>query len=191
MADISNARPLAIFTGYMVTAAALTATSIAVIRNGASKRRHAPSTRRRVAIALFSLLAAVSLATTWYHMFCFFRWSYEQWASGRTLIDPDRLHLGQWLRDTALFKQAWGETLETPPRAWWCLQIFGFCANWSVMLAVQGESPLEQDALNRAVTDVYSREEEAGPSPVALHAPGTDCGNLLCLQHVLPGRPSL
>ncbi|KAI4598257.1 hypothetical protein KJ359_003141 [Pestalotiopsis sp. 9143b] len=98
--------------------------------------------RRRNAIVVFSALAALSLATTWYHMFCFFQWSYREWetpraAAGPLSVDRDGLYLGDWLRDTTLFKQAWVSTLETPLRAWWSTQIFGFCAIWSVMLAAQ------------------------------------------------------
>ena len=138
IADVSNARPLAIFSGYMVTAAALTATSIAIVRNGVSKRTESYLSKRRSSMWIFGALAVASLASTWYHMFCFFRWSYVEWAKAHSLSDPDALYLGDWLRDTALFKQAWASTLETAPRAWWSLQIFGFCANWSVMLAAQG-----------------------------------------------------
>lgn len=142
MADVSNARPLAIFMGYLAACAGLAAGSIAIIRKGASKRASSSGGHRPGAIALFSVLTAGSLAITWYHMLSFFRWSYQEWASNQaaaTLADGE-LHLGEWLRDTALFKQAWASALETPPRAWWCMQIFGFCANWSVMLAAQGES---------------------------------------------------
>ncbi|KAL0940507.1 uncharacterized protein CTRU02_203270 [Colletotrichum truncatum] len=147
--EVSNARPLAIFTGYMVLAAALTAKSFAIIRSQRKRNASSPpqdgsagSSARRRAISVFSLLAALSLATTWYHMFRFFEWSYDQWAITHPVVaatteNPEGLRLGEWLRDTSLFKQAWASTLETGPRAWWSLQIFGFCANWSVLLAVQ------------------------------------------------------
>ncbi|KAF6808052.1 hypothetical protein CMUS01_13977 [Colletotrichum musicola] len=145
----SNVRPWAIFTGYMVLAATLTTKAIAIIRAQRRARSTgrpadgggpAPSGRR--AVVLLSLLAALSLATTWYHMFRFFEWSYGQWAIAHVAgADADGLRLGKWLRDTSLFRQAWASTLETAPRAWWSLQIFGFCANWSIMLAVQCEPP--------------------------------------------------
>ncbi|KAG7060008.1 Alpha-mannosyltransferase alg11p [Colletotrichum scovillei] len=139
----SNVRPLAIFTSYMVLAAGLTAKSIGIIRNQrrASLSRNgavaAPAHRR--ALVVFSALAALSLATTWYHMFRFFEWSYGQWATTQAPagLDSTELRLGEWLHDTSLFKQAWASTLETGPRAWWSLQIFGFCANWSAILAAQ------------------------------------------------------
>ncbi|ROT41083.1 hypothetical protein SODALDRAFT_330803 [Sodiomyces alkalinus F11] len=148
---VSNIRPLAIFTGYMVTAAALTSKCISIIlssrtasSSGQSQTKNTPPRRPRpVVTLLFALLAAVSLATTWYHMFRYFRWSYLDWAEDHLLpfggdLDPSAgPYLGAWLRDTSLFRQAWASTLETPPRAWWSLQIFGFCAHWSVMLALQ------------------------------------------------------
>ncbi|KAF6807379.1 hypothetical protein CPLU01_15802 [Colletotrichum plurivorum] len=145
---VSNVRPWAIFTGYMVLAAALTTKAIAIIRaqrrarsTGRSADGAGPAPSGRRAVVLFSLLAALSLATTWYHMFRFFEWSYGQWAIAHVAgADADGLRLGEWLRDTSLFRQAWASTLETAPRAWWSLQIFGFCANWSVMLAVQSRN---------------------------------------------------
>ncbi|KAH7160386.1 hypothetical protein B0J13DRAFT_127597 [Dactylonectria estremocensis] len=143
MDDISttNTRPIAILAGYMATAAGLTAWCISIIRKrgpvvGLSAYE---KSRRRTAVAVFGILATLSLATTWYHMFRFFQWSYLQWAASRPLDDPTALYLGRWLRDTGLFRQAWASTLETRPRAWWSTQIFGFCANWSVMLAAQSK----------------------------------------------------
>ncbi|KAK4199171.1 hypothetical protein QBC40DRAFT_85256 [Triangularia verruculosa] len=133
---VSNARPLAILASYMVTAAALTVRCISIVRHHPAQK----AKRNPAALALFSTLAAISLATTWSYMFAYFQWSYFDWAANapNTTIDG-QLHLGEWLRDTSLFKQAWFSALETPARAWWTLQIFGFCAIWSVMLSVQGQ----------------------------------------------------
>lgn len=116
----------------MITAACLTWLCISGVRRGASRAK------RPANVFLFASLSASSLATTWYHMFRFFAWSYHQWELSSPLsLTHDELYLGLWLRDTSLFKQAWVSTLETPPRAWWSMQIFGFCALFSVMLAVQ------------------------------------------------------
>ncbi|POR37077.1 Uncharacterized protein TPAR_02725 [Tolypocladium paradoxum] len=148
---VSNARPVAVFAGYMVAAAVLTAASITTVCAGASTRRHrghgrsaSHAHRPRAAIVAFAALAVLSLATTWRHMFGFFRWSYLEWAASRGQLAAEQtplseLRLGEWLRDTTLFKQAWAATLETPARAWWSLQVFGCCANWSVTLAVQAK----------------------------------------------------
>ncbi|KAH0421166.1 hypothetical protein CcaCcLH18_13599 [Colletotrichum camelliae] len=148
---VSNVRPWTIFTGYMILAAALTIKSIAIIRSQRKSSLARPAqddpgrSARRRAVPVFGILAVVSLATTWYHMFRFFEWSYQQWAISHVFAGvgitggEGGLRLGEWLRDTSLFKQAWASTLETGPRAWWSLQIFGFCANWSVLLAVQAQ----------------------------------------------------
>ncbi|KAH6673961.1 hypothetical protein F5X68DRAFT_41017 [Plectosphaerella plurivora] len=146
MDDVSNARPLAIFSGYMILAASLTAACISIIRGGAARSQRQNSSKsnprqsRTGAVIVFSLLAIISLATTWTYMFRFFSWSYQQWALAHPEHDPDTLHLGRWLRDTTLFKQAWASTLETAPRSWWSLQIFGFCGVWSVKLACQARN---------------------------------------------------
>jgi len=138
MFDVSNARPIGILAGYLTACAALAAISItSIYRKAASSNA---VSRRPKAIAVFSVLAAVSLATTWYHMFRFFQWSYQQWESTHLERLDGTVHLGEWLRDTTLFKQAWVSTLEEPPRAWWSLQIFAHCANWSVMLASYGKT---------------------------------------------------
>ncbi|KAM0389565.1 hypothetical protein ACHAQC_008877 [Fusarium culmorum] len=133
--DVSNARPIAILAGYLIACATCAGISIRTIYRQAVSSKAA--SRRPYMIIIFSALAALSLAITWYHMFGFFKWSYQQWESTRLEKLDDELHLGEWLRDTKLFKQAWVSTLERPPRAIWSLQIFAFCANWSVMLAWQ------------------------------------------------------
>ncbi|RGP77260.1 alpha-mannosyltransferase alg11p [Fusarium longipes] len=145
MLDVSNARPIGILAGYLTTCALLAVTIIRTIYHKAASSKL--TSRHRHAIIIFSALAVLSLATTWYHMFRFFQWSYQQWESTH-LENPDgELHLGQWLRDTTLFKQAWVSTLEKGPRAFWSMQIFGFCANWSVMLAWQGKTTKQKFGL--------------------------------------------
>ncbi|KAJ4017620.1 hypothetical protein NW766_003685 [Fusarium irregulare] len=133
MLDVSNARPIGILVGYLTACAALAAVSItSIYRKAASSDA---LSRRRHSIVVFSALAVLSLATTWYHMFRFFQWSYQQWAHAHPESLDGTIHLGEWLRDTTLFKQAWVSTLEEPYRAFWSLQIFAHCANWSVILA--------------------------------------------------------
>lgn len=139
MDDASNLRPLSIFSGYMLAAAVLTASCARIIHRGLSRPQQRPWPRRTQAVVLFSVLAALSLSTTWYHMFRFFERSYVEWRAtpAGLAFDDGTVHLGPWLRDTKLFRQAWATVLDSPSRAWWSLQIFGFCANWSVMLAEQ------------------------------------------------------
>lgn len=139
----SNIKPLAILASYMATAVALTIRCIAIARD----RRSQKAVARPAVVALFATLAAVSLAATWSYMFAYFRWSYLDWAARSPAAaaaaedEQQQLRLGEWLRETSLFRQAWFSALETPARAWWTLQIFGFCAIWSVMLSVQGAYP--------------------------------------------------
>lgn len=78
-------------------------------------------------------------------MFSYFSWSYNDWKIARLAVGMPVLgdgNIGDWLHDTKLFKQAWASTLSSPDRAWWSLQIFGFCANWSVTVGIQCEYPL-------------------------------------------------
>jgi hypothetical protein len=140
MLDVSNVQPISILTGYLAACAALTAISIpSIYRQAVSSKA---VSRRRNAIVIVSALASLSRATTWYHMFCFFLWSYQQWEATHPAQVDNEFHLGEWLRDTTLFKQAWVSTLEQPLRAWCSLQIFGFCSIWSVILAAEGECEL-------------------------------------------------
>lgn len=136
--NVSNARPTAILAGYLIACVTCAGISIRTIYRQAASSKAV--SRRPYMIIVFSALATLSLATTWYHKFGFFKWSYQQWESTRLEKLDNELHLGEWLRDTKLFKQAWVSTLERPPRAIWSLQIFAFCANWSVMLAWQGKA---------------------------------------------------
>lgn len=133
MASNANAVPIGILAAYMTTAAALTALCIRVIVSAPVKKKSGKPT---AAVRLFSLLALASLAITWFYMFCYFQWSYRDWAAGAGA--GDTLRLGDWLRDTSLFRQAWASALDTPARVWWTVQIFGFCAVWSVVLSVRG-----------------------------------------------------
>lgn len=141
----NNVRPIAILAGYMATAAGLTWWSIAIIlRQQRIAQTHKPapldgSPKKRV--WLFAGLAALSLATTWHYMFAFFAHSHREWAAAHAVLVDELgggLQLGPWLRDTQLFRQAWGSAMETDARFWWTQQIFGFVTVWSVVLGAEG-----------------------------------------------------
>lgn len=145
-------RSVAIFILYLAFAAALATSCITVVAgsvkrhiNALSPQAGRPYGRRLIAACVFALLAAGSLLSTWHNMFRFFRWSYLEWASVRAPPASDsacwlpKPLCQHWLRDTALFRQAWTAALATAPRAWWTIQIFGFCAIWSIMLPCQGQ----------------------------------------------------
>ncbi|KAK4182049.1 hypothetical protein QBC35DRAFT_396746 [Podospora australis] len=141
----NNTVPLAILATYLLTCLVLTIRCITIIRssNTPSQQRGlvvTQSHKKTRKITLFSILAIVSLATTWTYMLSYFRWSYFDWADTHNpaALSSDELYLGEWLRDTSLFQQAWFSALESKERSWWTLQIFGFCAVWSLSLSVQG-----------------------------------------------------
>src|SRR6266404_2523969 len=74
-------------------------------------------------------------------MISFLRWSfveYERSAPGRS-AGPTLVRVANWLRDTALFEQAWTIVCDGPLRWWWseqlCLFTVGF---WTVFLLTTG-----------------------------------------------------
>ncbi|KAJ2896891.1 uncharacterized protein MKZ38_005112 [Zalerion maritima] len=107
---------------------------------------------------LFATLAAISLSTTWYHMFMFFDWSFkDHLSSGGSEVafaslatppspgdllsasrSPEKLRAEAWLRNTGLFAQAWGAALDSDARAWWTLQIFPMATAWGMWLGREG-----------------------------------------------------
>jgi amino acid transporter len=92
---------------------------------------------------LFLILAAVSLATTWYYMFAFFQHSYNSWlaeqgSAQQALIEAESYPVKWelWLRDRKLFREAWESVSETPAKFWWSGQIFLWTIGWSLFLGV-------------------------------------------------------
>jgi hypothetical protein len=142
----TNLRPIAIFSSYMLLAVILAAVNLRTIIIKHKSRR--PSTSTAIPpsrILIFSVLAAASLATTWFYMFQFFAWSYRTWVyksyvrmASAYLRGPGVLDLGDWRRDTKLFEQAWGSACESPQRYWWTQQIFLFTTIWSLFVGVEG-----------------------------------------------------
>lgn len=136
MSTESNLRPISIFSCYMIVCVFLAGKCIHT-----SCQQSVPKGAQQRVVA-FTILAIISLATTWYHMFRFFQWSYFDWISSThhatsTIQSGDGLQLGDWLRQTRLFEQAWVCVLRTPEQAWWSMQIFGFCAILSAVIAIQ------------------------------------------------------
>ena len=142
----SNFRPIAIFSSYMVLCLFL---ALFILRNlfqsGKSSQLQSASRPRSSHILLFSILAAGSLATTWYYMFKFFADSYGKWLAIQQLNqqffyghDVEKLQLGSWLRDTKLFKEAWGGVVIGIHRFWWSGQIFLFASYLGWALEIKG-----------------------------------------------------
>ncbi len=129
----SNARPYGIFITYMLTCLAVTVFIIVQLvarteRLRALRPSQLPQKRH---VALFAILAALSLLSTWSFMFRYFQWSYDNWLTVRSEhgLDPSVKHWGLWLKETSLFREAWESVIVGHNRYWWSHQIFFFaCA---------------------------------------------------------------
>jgi putative flippase GtrA len=146
----SNVRPIAIFTSYILLCLALT---IFILRTlylkstlkpsfsttSKQQTRYVSSAQIVKHVKLFAAFAILSLGTTWYYMLCFFSLSYRSWAFTHVAaLGGDRQQLGLWLKETQLFKEAWGTAVATPARFWWTQQVFLFSAAWSMFLGREG-----------------------------------------------------
>jgi hypothetical protein len=161
----SDLKATALFIGYLSSAIGLTVFINYSILYGAYRAlppsqatRKATSYRHRYA-QLFAALAAASLAVTWYHMVNYLVLSYRVWAhymdeplptglwTHRGILgeQPTRLALGRWLKDTALFEDAWEIVVERSRRFWWSQQIILGAAAWSIFVGMEGESILRME----------------------------------------------
>ena len=157
--EATSIRPIAILTSYLSLAALLTGLNLRTIyqANKRARAQPAPSTLRpprNTHLFIFGTLALISLGTTWYYMLSFFAFSYRDWAHENDLPlpiglwgtrgllaggrDAVGLHLGPWLRDTKLFREAWEAVLDGSIRFWWSQQIFIVTTAWSVFLGIEG-----------------------------------------------------
>ena len=154
--EASNIKPITILCSYLGLAATLTAQILRLLYQAKTRpqsQRQDPQHRtpKRAHLVIFATLAVVSLAITWYYMLAFFTLSYQSWAHNNNVPLPARLdvllasnndvgglHLGAWLRDTKLFKEAWEIVIDGPARSWWSHQIFLITTIWSVFLGVEG-----------------------------------------------------
>lgn len=138
----SNARPYAIFFSYMGLCAGLTLFIIHRLTKGfsaLSKSKTAQPPPKKY-VVLFVVLAIGSLATTWYHMIQYFKFSYDTWLMWRQHYEltPQMKHWGLWLRETSLFKEAWETVLVGFARYWWSNQIFFFACALGLDLEQRG-----------------------------------------------------
>lgn len=122
----SNLLPLSLFSGYFLLVAILTGLiSYDVLYRDLRAFPPSQDTRQRSSnrekhVKLFTALAVLSVATTWYHMFKYLSLSYRGWAyemgenvplglwgnHDSTKHDNTKLALGRWLKDTSLFRDA-------------------------------------------------------------------------------------
>ncbi|RPB20497.1 hypothetical protein L211DRAFT_829397 [Terfezia boudieri ATCC MYA-4762] len=140
---MENTKSISIFTSYflaIVTCAFVIVRSILSSfrfckRNGISK-----STKHNLCtqFVLFVILTALSFGFTWYNMLRFFHLSYTIWSTTVTPLDTPHT-IGNWLRDTKLFEEAYRIVVITPERWWWSQQIFLACFGWGVWVSYQGK----------------------------------------------------
>ena len=157
--EASNIKPVTILCSYLCLAAVLTAQILRLLYQA----KFRPQTQRQelhyqpprsAHLVIFATLAVVSLVITWYYMLAFFTLSYQTWTRDNNIPLPARpwgsdvllagnedvggLHLGPWLKDTKLFKDAWETVIDGKARFWWSQQIFLITTIWSVFLGVEG-----------------------------------------------------
>ena len=154
----SSLKAIAIFAGYLMTAAGLTGLVVypniyVAYRNlPPSQATRTASSKRARHMQLFACLAATSLAVTWCHLYRYLVLSYRVWAhhmdeplptglwTRRGILgqEPTGLALGRWLQDTPLFVDGWEIVTERSRRFWWSQQIFLLAAPWSIFIGLEG-----------------------------------------------------
>ncbi|KAL2047613.1 hypothetical protein N7G274_000655 [Stereocaulon virgatum] len=157
--EVSNVRPIAILAAYLSLSTLLTCSILRTLyrmsnhsRARQANARHQPLRSRQLLI--FAGLAVICLGITWFYMLSFFTFSYQEWAHKEDVVLPTglwgpggvfgggkdkvRLHLGPWLRDTKLFREAWETVLDGSIRFWWSQHIFLITMAWSVYLGIEG-----------------------------------------------------
>ena len=200
----SNIKPVTILGSYLCLAAVLTAQILRLLYQAKFRpqtQRQDPHYRnpKSAHLVLFATLALVSLVITWYYMLAFFTLSYQTWARNNSVPSPARfwrrdifsvinedvcrLHLGAWLRDTKLFKDAWKTVIDGKARFWWSQQIFLITTVWSVFLGVEGA---QQVPYTRSrLTEQCSRQQTQDTTLMDIHASRTDRCNLVCHESVV------
>ncbi|KAK9855962.1 hypothetical protein MYU51_001693 [Penicillium brevicompactum] len=116
---------LAIFFGYLAIAAGLIISIIRLIGarfQARQKKNEWASPQRRTQFYLFSILSALSLGFTWFHM----------------IYMHVIVKIGLWLKNTYVFQEAWETVSENAARFWWSGQIFGWTIGWSIFLGITG-----------------------------------------------------
>lgn len=136
-------RSLPILVGYLLVCASLTGYIVHSLYSRLRYlRQHGQKRAEHRYIPLFATLAILSLGATWYHMFSFFAYSYRDWACRTGFVESTPLtarDLELWLKDTKLFREAWGAVVESPWRFWWSEQIFLWTTGWSLFLGISGK----------------------------------------------------
>lgn len=140
----TNGRAYFIFFSYLALCFSLSVFIIyKLVQNYNALSKSIPTRRpAKQHVRVFALLAALSLLTTWYYMFNYFRVSYQAWAMWRSRfeISQDKMHWGLWLKETSLFREAWETVIVGNARYWWSHQIFFFASGLGLSLEERGKS---------------------------------------------------
>ena len=122
-------------------------------------------------------------------MISFLRWSFvdfEQSAPGRS-SGSTLVRVANWLKDTALFEQAWTIVCDGPLRWWWseqlCLFTVGF---WTVFLLTTGAYTHRCQPITFTLTVVISRQGARCETCVGIYALWTARGHFSGQQFVFP-----
>lgn len=153
--SVQSYRSLSILIIYLSTCAGIAGALCMGVYRHYKLRRQQPEWQASHSrqFAIFLVLAGLSLAVTWYHMFSFFAHSYHVWEfrlpdpqHAQIITEPFFARCELWLRDTQLFREAWENVSETVERSWWSGQIFLWTAGWSLFLGVMGRISLYPSA---------------------------------------------
>ncbi|KAH8730854.1 hypothetical protein GQ44DRAFT_746728 [Phaeosphaeriaceae sp. PMI808] len=138
----TNTRPYLIFFSYLLTCLSISIFLVQRILKKYSilKKSATTDTLPSKHIFLFSVLAAVSLFTTWTFLFKYFGVSYRTWLMWRSYyeLDPKHRHWGLWLKETSLFREAWELVVVGNARYWWSHQIFSFALGLGLHMEQKG-----------------------------------------------------
>jgi hypothetical protein len=142
----TNARAYVIFFSYLGLCLSLSAFIVYKLVQNYNVLSKSTTARlpARAHVRIFAMLAVLSLLTTWYYMFNYFRVSYQAWAMWRSRyeVSQDRMHWGLWLTETSLFREAWETVIVGNARYWWSHQIFFFACGLGLSLEERGMSPV-------------------------------------------------
>jgi hypothetical protein len=147
----SNVRAITIFATYLSICTLLTGLiGKDLVQQYRRRRRDIPRSNIMICAALV-VLALLSLTTTWSYMLQFFGLSYRAWAHEHGIGVPTRpqefqdiyqwageIHLGAWLGDVKLFREAWEIAMESYGRLLWSQPIFFITTIWAFSIGEQG-----------------------------------------------------
>ncbi|KIM40478.1 hypothetical protein M413DRAFT_445929 [Hebeloma cylindrosporum] len=135
--DVRHVFSLAVFGSYFL---AIIVLFFLIISNLSSSSK--TSSNGHLKPALFVVLTIGSLCHTWFYMFKYMEWSFNNYESSlRATVSHDFIsRVGSWLWNTSLFEEAWATVCRHPMNWWWSEQLCLFTAGaWTIFIAVEGK----------------------------------------------------